>query len=114
AKFLPPTEYWLEFHGGRLTLFFTLAMEKPMVPGKHAMLEIFDPEYFVAFSFLKQDPIKLIDAPATCKAIYHPPKGLDASTQAVLAAIPADQHDLPPELAQAASVLASHATVSCP
>jgi len=114
AKFQSPREYWLEFRGGRLTLFFTLPMEKPMVPGKHAMLEIFDPEYFVAFTFLKQDPIKLVDAPQTCKAVYHAPKELDASTMAILAAIPADQHDLPPDLAQTASVLANHVTVSCP
>ena len=114
AKFLTPTEYWLEFHGGRLTLFFTLPMERPMVSGKHALLEIFDPEYFVAFTFQKEDPITLVDAPSTCKTVYHPPRELDASTMAVLAAIPADQHDLPPDLAQAASVLANHVTVSCP
>ena len=114
AKFLPPKEYWLEFHGGRLTLFFTLPMEKPMVPGKHAMLEIFDPEYFVAFTFVKDNPIKLLGAPATCKATYRPPQPLDASTMQVLAAIPADQHDIPPDLVQAASVLANHITVSCP
>jgi len=114
AKFLPPKEYWLEFRGGRLTLFFTLPMEKPMVPGKHAMLEIFDPEYFVAFTFLKDNPIKLVDAPSTCKATYHPPHELDASTMATLAAIPADQHDIPPDLVQVASVLANHVTVSCP
>lgn len=114
AKFLPPKEYWLEFHGGRLTLFFTLPMEKPMVPGKHAMLEIFDPEYFVAFTFLKKDPIKLVGAPATCRATYKPPHELDMATMQTLAAIPADQHDLPPDLVQAASVLANHVTVSCP
>src|SRR5258708_1823550 len=93
ATFQPPKEYWLEFHGGRLTLFFTLPMEKPMVPGKHAMLEIFDPEYFVAFTFLKDNPIKLVDAPSTCKATYRPPRELDAATMQVLPAIPADQHD---------------------
>jgi ABC-type uncharacterized transport system substrate-binding protein len=114
AKFLPPKEYWLEFRGGRLTLFFTLPMEKPMVPGKHAMLEIFDPEYFVAFTFLKDNPIKLVDAPSTCKATYRPPRELDAATMQVLAAIPADQHDIPPDLVQAAAVLANHVTVSCP
>jgi ABC-type uncharacterized transport system substrate-binding protein len=114
AKFLPPTEYWLEFHGGRLTLFFTLPLEKPMVPGKHAMLEIFDPEYFVAFTFLKDNPIKLVGAPPTCTATYHPPHALDAATMATLAAIPADQHDIPPDLVQAAAVLANHVTVSCP
>lgn len=114
ATFQPPKEYWLEFHGGRLTLFFTLPMEKPMVPGKHAMLEIFDPEYFVAFTFLKDAPIKLVGAPPTCKATYRPPHDLDAATMATLAAIPADQHDIPPDLVQAASVLANHVTVSCP
>jgi len=114
AKFLPPKEYWLEFHGGRLTLFFTLPMDNPMVPGKHALLEIFDPEYFVAFTFLKDNPIKLVGAPNDCRGVYFPPRELDASTMAILAAIPVDQHDLPPDLRQAASVLANHVTISCP
>jgi ABC-type uncharacterized transport system substrate-binding protein len=114
GKFVPPTEYWLEFHGGRLTLFFTLPLEKPMVAGKHTMLEIFDPEYFVAFTFVKDNPIKLVDAPKGCSSAYHPPRELDASTMAILAAIPVDQHDLPPELRQAASVLTNHITISCP
>ena len=30
AEFLPPKEYWLEFHNQRLTLFFTLPMKTPM------------------------------------------------------------------------------------
>ncbi|MBN9009281.1 MAG: DUF1007 family protein, partial [Rhizobiales bacterium] len=51
AEFLPPKEYWLEFHNQRLTLFFTLPMKAPMAPGARARLEIFDPEYFVAFTF---------------------------------------------------------------
>jgi ABC-type uncharacterized transport system substrate-binding protein len=113
VKFVTPTEYWLELRGGRLTLFFTLPMEKPMVPGKHAMLEIFDPEYFVAFTFLKDNPVELVGAPKNCSGVYHPPHRLDASTMAILAAIPADQHDLPLDLRDAASVLANHVTVSC-
>ena len=32
----------------------------------------------------KKDPIKLVDAPSTCKTVYHPPRELDASTMAVL------------------------------
>jgi ABC-type uncharacterized transport system substrate-binding protein len=104
AKFLPPKEYWLEFHGGRLTLFFTLPMEKPVLPGKHATLEIFDPEYFVAFTFVKDHPIKLVGAPADCNATYRPPHALDAATMQTLAAIPIDQHDLPPDLDAGAAV----------
>jgi ABC-type uncharacterized transport system substrate-binding protein len=28
-EFVPPTEYWLEFRGGRLTLFYTLPLKQP-------------------------------------------------------------------------------------
>ena len=51
---MPPTEYWLEFHGGRLTLFYTLPLKRPVAIHGKATLEVFDPEYFVAFSFPKQ------------------------------------------------------------
>lgn len=114
AEFLPPKEYWLEFHNQRLTLFFTLPMKAPMAPGAHARLEIFDPEYFVAFTFAKQNPFKLDGAPASCSSQFHKPKELDAQTMAVLAAIPAEQHDLPPDLVEEASALANSFTIACP
>jgi ABC-type uncharacterized transport system substrate-binding protein len=113
ATFLPPKEYWLEFHGGRLTLFFTLPAAQPLAPGKKTVLEIFDPEYFVAFDFVKDHPLTLDGAPKGCGAVFHPPQELDAQTMATLAAIPVDQHDIPPDLVQAAAALANHFTVSC-
>jgi ABC-type uncharacterized transport system substrate-binding protein len=108
-----PTEYWLDFHGGRLTLFYTLPLRKPVRPGPNTTLEVFDPEYFVAFDFIAEKPITLTDAPANCKAHYKPPKELDAQTATMLAAIPADQRDLPPELADVAASLGSQITVDC-
>ena len=84
-----------------------------MAVGAKTTLEVFDPEYFVAFTFLKNKAVTLDDAPAGCTAIYHPPKELDAQTMAMLAAIPVDQHDLPPALADAAAGLANLITVSC-
>ena len=84
-----------------------------MAAGPRTMLEIFDPEYFVAFEFVKNHPITLADAPKGCTATYHPPRELDSSTMATLAAIPVDQHDLPPDLIDAASALANHFTVAC-
>lgn len=108
-----PSEYWLDFHGGRLTLFYTLPLKTPTAPGAHATLEVFDPEYFVAFNFVKNNTIHLDGAPANCKASYRPPHELDDSIMAQLAAIPMDQRDLPPDLADAASSLASIITVSC-
>ena len=114
ANFLPPKEYWLEFHGGRLTLFFTLPIETPMAVGANTLLEIFDPEYFVDFEFPKNPRITLIKAPKGCKTNYNPPGELDSNTMATLAAIPVDQHDLPSDLLQAASVLANSFTIGCP
>jgi ABC-type uncharacterized transport system substrate-binding protein len=113
AKFLPPKEYWLEIHNSRLTLFFTLPLEKAMAVGPKTVLEEFDPEYFVAFTFVKDHPIKLDQAPRNCSATFHPPHELDAQTMATLAAIPIDQHDLPPDLVQMASVLANSFSITC-
>ena len=113
-KFEPPKEYWLEPYNGQLTLFFTLPLKQPLKVGRSTTLEIFDEEYFVAFTFTDKDPIKLDGAPASCSTQFHKPKELDAQTMAVLAAIPVDQHDLPPDLVETASALANSFTIACP
>lgn len=111
--FREPEEYWLEFHGGKLTLFYTLPLAEPLAVGDDTTLEVFDPEYFVAFTFMKEKPVSLDGAPAACKAIYNPPKELDANTAAILGAIPADQPDLPPDLQAMASGLANLIKIAC-
>jgi ABC-type uncharacterized transport system substrate-binding protein len=113
-KFTPPSEYWLELRGSQLTLFYSLPLKEPIKVGKKTTLEVYDPEYFVAFTFVKDNPIAVIDAPAGCEAVYHPPVGVDDQTMAMLGALPADQRNLPPELAGAADDLANVVTVSCP
>ncbi len=112
--FLPPQQYWLEHDGFRLTLFFTLPLDLPAAVGRETRLEIFDPEYFVAFEFPGEQPLKLVDAPAGCTATYHPPKGLEDDAMAVLNALPMDQRELPPELQALADDLADMFTVDCP
>lgn len=112
ADFVEPTEYWLEFHGGRLTLFFTLPLTAPAA-GKAAQIEVFDPEYFVAFTFPKEAPVTLDKAPPGCQATYKPPGELDSKTMALLNSIPVDQPDLPADLQQAASVLSNLILVRC-
>jgi ABC-type uncharacterized transport system substrate-binding protein len=111
--FAKPTEYWLDFHGGRLTLFYTLPLQKPAAV-KDAMIEIGDPEYFVAISFVKGQEVKLDGAPKGCTAAYTPPHDLDMQTMAMLGSIPASQHDLPPELVQAAASLSNVVQLHCP
>jgi ABC-type uncharacterized transport system substrate-binding protein len=112
--FVPPTEYWLEIHNARLTLYYTLPLKTPVAIGGNATLEVFDPEYFVAFNFPGGDSaITLDDAPAGCSSSLQPPQPLDAQTMAVIASIPVDQQVLPPELRQAAAALANVIAISC-
>ncbi len=114
VAFSKPTEYWLDFHNKRLTLFYTLPLKTPLALHGSAMVEVGDPEYFVAISFIKNEEVKLDGAPAGCKASFKPPHDLDAQTMAVLSAVPIDQHDLPANLVQAASLLMNVITLSCP
>ncbi len=64
--FTEPTEYWLDFKNDTLTLNFTLPFKTP-VKAKDLLIDIFDPEFFVNFEFVEQDPVKLAGAPAACK-----------------------------------------------
>jgi ABC-type uncharacterized transport system substrate-binding protein len=110
---VPPKEYWLDFHGGRLTLFYTLPLSKPAVMAASASLEVFDPEYFVAFTFAGDAPVALDGAPQGCTASLRKPRELDAATMAAMQAVPKDGN-LSPELMDAASSLASMVNVACP
>lgn len=109
-----PDQYFLRTKAGQLTLLFQLPLETPTAPGPSTTLEVYDPEYFVAFTFVKDQPITLYDAPKGCAATYHPPKPLNASIMAQLAAVPVDQHDLPRALRDAALGLANIFTMECP
>ena len=112
-KFEVPDQYFLRMYDGRLTLFFQLPLSTPTAPGPRTKLEIFDPEYFVAFTFAKKDPITLFQAPQGCATQIQPPHPLDAGIMAKLAAIPVDQHDLPPELQDTAIDLANVIVMTC-
>ena len=88
VAFVEPQEYWLDFHNKRLTLFYTLPLKTPLKVKGTAMLEVGDPEYFVAIDFIKGAEIHLEGAPAGCSATYRPPRDLDAQTMAILGSIP--------------------------
>jgi ABC-type uncharacterized transport system substrate-binding protein len=114
VKFNYPDQYFLRLYENRLTLYYQLPLAVPTSPGTDTRLEIYDPEYFVAFTFAATNPIALYHAPTGCDAAYHPPRRLDAGIMAELAAIPQEQHDLPPALRDAAVGLANTITVRCP
>jgi ABC-type uncharacterized transport system substrate-binding protein len=110
--FNAPTKYHLEFDGTKLTLFYTLPLKIPVTIATSAALEVFDPEYFVAFT-LTPEKVASVKAPAGCTTSLQLPHPLDAQTMAILTAIPVDQQVLPDDLRQKASVLANVVNVNC-
>jgi len=75
ADLSQPVDYWLEFTDGLLTLHFTLPFKTP-VKAQSLNVEMFDPSFFVDFSFAQKDPVKLVNAPASCQvAVLRPGEG---------------------------------------
>lgn len=114
AAFDEPREYWLQLSGGQLTLFFTVPLKTPMAAKGSTVVEIYDPEYFVAITFVKNTPFKLEAAPAGCSFKFQPPGALDKAVQTKLLNIPANQRDLPPEMQDYTSMRANRFVVTCP
>jgi len=65
-EFTDPTDYWLSFADGRLTLHFTLPL-KAAAPARNLSVEVYDPTFYVDFTFAEGEPVKLVSAPAGCK-----------------------------------------------
>jgi ABC-type uncharacterized transport system substrate-binding protein len=78
--FLAPTDYFLEYRDSALVLHFTLPFKTP-VRAKQLVVEIFDPSYFVDFALQKQQPIRLVGAPASCTAAVQRPSDGTAGAQ---------------------------------
>jgi len=100
----------------RLALSFTLPLAKPLdLTGRAARIDIYDPTYFVAYSFEAKDAVVLERAPAQCESRYVKPKELDFETMQQLAAIPPDPDPsaLPEELFAITRGLTHSITLRC-
>jgi ABC-type uncharacterized transport system substrate-binding protein len=113
VEFAAPEHYGLKMGKKRLTLTFTLPLEEPIAFTKSTEIDVLDPEYFVAFAYPGKTPVEVKGEGAGCTAHYQPPKELDDDITAQLAAIPADEHDLPEALQDAAQGLAHQFLVTC-
>lgn len=65
-EFADVKDYWLDYKDTILTLHFTMPLKAP-VKAKTLKVEVYDPEFFIDFGFEKQDPVRLVSAPAQCK-----------------------------------------------
>ncbi len=79
-KFEEPVDYFLEVKDGLLTLHFTLPLKIPL-QSKELALEVFDPTFFVDFKYADKDPVRLVSAPANCRASFQRPNDGAASAQ---------------------------------
>ncbi|MCA1243639.1 DUF1007 family protein [Stappia stellulata] len=114
VAFAEPVEYWLDFYGGRLTLFYTLPLKDAVIADASKLtLDVFDPSYFVAFEMAKEQPFALVDAPQTCKLDFTPPPELDPQTATTLAQIPATERQLSSDLLEVTETLSNSATIGC-
>lgn len=111
--FRDPDTYMLTSDGTQLELDFILPLVRPAPLAKRTAIEIYDPEYFVAFTMRDAAALDLVDAPSGCTTTFHPPGELDAQTMSELADIPADQRELPDELQDAAAVFANLFILEC-
>lgn len=90
AAFSDPHDYWLAYEGERLTLHYTLPVAAPLdLAGTAARLDVYDPDFFVAFAFAS--PAAQIEGgSAACRLDVSGPPPLDADAAAQLAEIPPD------------------------
>ena len=81
ATFTDPVDYWLDYQDNVLILHFTLPLKAP-VKAKTLALEIYDPTFFVDFSFADKEPVALSGAPANCKVdVQRPAQAAPAKNQ---------------------------------
>jgi ABC-type uncharacterized transport system substrate-binding protein len=91
TEFNNPIDYYLGFNAKDtvLTLHFTLPFKAP-VKVQDLDVEIYDPSYFVDFSFVQKDAAALVGAPATCKLTVRRPAEMDAAMALRLGQLPVD------------------------
>ena len=106
----PPAGYYLDYKDQILTLHFTLPLKTPQ-KAQDLQIEIYDPSYFVDFSFEKDNAVALVGAPANCKMMVVRPEEMDSETAAKLFQMAPDQKLDPAEFLGAQ--FANRITVKC-
>jgi ABC-type uncharacterized transport system substrate-binding protein len=79
--FGPPQDYWLDYDKGQLTLNFTLPVKDAVVARRTLILDVYDPTFFVDFSYADgDDAVRLANAPKGCAIQMSRPKKPDTAS----------------------------------
>ncbi|MEP3523846.1 MAG: DUF1007 family protein [Hyphomicrobiales bacterium] len=116
-----PTDQWLEYNDGLLTLRYTLNMEKPVAPDpvkgfQELTVEVFDATFFVDVSFVEKNAVStasLGGGETACTASLERRKELDIIQSQLLSEIPATE-TVPEELAPEVGDLSNTIRITCP
>jgi ABC-type uncharacterized transport system substrate-binding protein len=67
---LEPRDYWLDYKDKMLTLNFTLPLENPVPKAKlkDFQFAVYDPTFYVAFTFADKEPVRIEDGLGECHA----------------------------------------------
>lgn len=74
AEFGAVKDYWLSHDGKNLTLHFTLPLTGKPFRIQDIRLEVYDPTFFVAFDFEKDNPVTVEGGKLACTTNIAPPK----------------------------------------
>jgi ABC-type uncharacterized transport system substrate-binding protein len=108
AKFQEPVDYYLEYKDATLTLHFTLMLKTPVKP-RELVLDVFDPEFFIDFTFADKDPVRLVGAPAACQMTFQRPSDGTANAQKI-----GEQNFLSGDNSNFGAMFANKIRVECP
>lgn len=107
----PPNDYYLDFQDQVLTLHFTLPLQEP-VSAQTLEIAVYDPSYFVDFSFERANAVRLVDAPKACQLLVARPDEMDPEMAAKLFQMAPDQKLDPAQLL--GEQFANRIVVKCP
>jgi len=113
VHFTPGPDPRITYDGARTTLHFTLVPDQPIRASGLLEIEVTDPEYYAAFTFLTDRGITLENAPDSCVGEVNPPKEIDPAIEQKLFELGPDVTILPAELKDVAADLANVVTVRC-
>jgi ABC-type uncharacterized transport system substrate-binding protein len=114
AGFSAPKDYSLELDGEfRLTLHYTLPLAQPFSTRNPVLLQVFDPEFYIAMTLPSAEAVRLVDAPPACRLTVTLAQAPDPAAAAALAEIGPEQRELPENLQELATNIENSAEIHC-